>query len=193
MKGGDKVTLLDDAEIIELLNSRSEGALDALERKYGGTCMKTAMNILAQKSDAEECVNDAMLAVWNSVPPEDPSPLGAYIRRITRNIAVDRMRRETAQKRRTNYARAIDELAEAIGADDVSEAVDAAELTGEINEFLARLDAEARIMFVRRYYYGDAVKDIAKRLSLPARAVSVKLFRVREKLGEILKEKGYDV
>lgn len=187
------MTLLDDAEIIELLNSRSEGALDALERKYGGTCMKTAMNILAQKSDAEECVNDAMLAVWNSVPPEDPSPLGAYIRRITRNIAVDRMRRETAQKRRTNYARAIDELAEAIGADDVSEAVDAAELTGEINEFLARLDAEARIMFVRRYYYGDAVKDIAKRLSLPARAVSVKLFRVREKLGEILKEKGYDV
>ena len=182
-----------DEKILELLKSRSEHAIRELERKYGGTCMRVALNITASHQDAEECVNDAMLAVWNSVPPEEPDPLGAYVCRITRNIAVDKMRRETAQKRRTNHSAALDELADGIGVDDVSESLSASELTAEINGFLARLDAESRIMFVRRYYYGDAVRDIAKRLRLPARAVSVKLFRVREKLGEILKEKGYDV
>lgn len=182
-----------DKHILELLKSRSEHAIRELERKYGGACMKVALNITASHQDAEECVNDAMLAVWNSVPPEEPDPLGAYVCRITRNIAVDKMRHETAQKRRTNHSAALDELADGIGVDDVSESLSASELTAEINGFLARLDAESRIMFVRRYYYGDAVRDIAKRLRLPARAVSVKLFRVREKLGEILKEKGYDV
>ena len=184
---------MEDSKIIDLFLARSESAVEELQRKYERDCMRTAQNVLSSRADAEECVNDAYLAVWNRIPPEIPDPLGAYVCRITRNIAVSRFRRETAEKRRTNYARALDELTETLGGDEVEDAMSASVLANEINEFLARLDTETRIMFVRRYWFGDSVTDIAKRLRLPARAVSVKLFRARERLRGALEKKGYRI
>ena len=151
------------------------------------------MNILGDRMDAEECVNDAYLACWNSIPPESPQQLLLYVCRIVRNISISRHRKNTASKRKcTKYDKALDELEVCLASPDTVEgAVSEEALSKEINSFLERLDAETRVMFVRRYYYSDTISDIAKITRMSNNAVSLKLFRAREKLREYLTERGY--
>ena len=143
---------MDDEKIIELFFARSEQAIAELAEKYGSVCGRVAENILGSRADAEECVNDAYLAVWNAVPPVRPDPLGAYVCRIARNLALKKYRANTAAKRNSAYDIALDEIADCFpSASSVEDEMEAKEVAAHIDRFLAGLDGENRMLFVRRY------------------------------------------
>ena len=182
---------MEDREIIKLFNERSEQGVIELSKKYGRLCRKIALNILQDESDAEECVNDAFLCVWNLIPPEDPDPLRSYVCRVVRNVATDRYDKKTAQKRNSSYDVALHELDECIeNGESVEKAIADKELSEIIDNFLAGLDKTSRVMFVRRYWYSETVGAIAKRVNRTPHAVTLKLARIRERLKTHLIEKG---
>ncbi len=182
---------LEDSKIVDLFLERSEHAIEALSEKYGALCFKLANNILNNRQDAEECVNDAYLGIWNSIPPHDPKPLVSYVCRIVRNCAVSRYHWLTAAKRNSIYDVALDELENCFATGGtVEEAFDARRTAVLIDRFLRALDRDSRVMFVRRYYYADSVSDIAKRLGTGSHQVSVRLYRIRVKLKKYLIREG---
>lgn len=182
---------MDDKKILKLLWERAESALDALAKRFGKRLMATAMNILGIRQDAEEAVNDTYLAVWNTIPPNRPEPLEGYVYRTGRNISLDRLKHNTAQKRDGRYDVSIDELANCIPAAALEETVDARELGRAINRFLGTLSVENRALFLRRYWFGDPVQEIAGDLRLRQNAASVRLGRLRTQLREYLVKEGY--
>ena len=185
------MTHLEDAQIIDLFFERSEQAIEELDKKYGNAVRQTASNLLRDRQDAEECANDAYLAVWRNIPPQRPDYLGSYVCRIVRNLAVSRLRSESAAKRNRNLDLVLDELAECIPsrADPQAE-IEAKELTAAISCFLSALDYDDRYLFVRRYWYADPVKDIAAAMHVRENRLSVRLFRLREKLRKTLLKEG---
>lgn len=182
---------MEDQKIIKLLWERTESVLEALERKFGERLMATAMNILGVYQDAEEAVNDTYLAVWNTIPPRKPDPLAGYVYKTGRNISLDRLKYLTAEKRDGRYDLSIDELANCIPAPALEETVEARELGLAINRFLGKLSADNRALFLRRYWFGDDLKTIAKDLDLRPNAASVRLGRIRTQLKEHLIKEGY--
>jgi RNA polymerase sigma-70 factor (ECF subfamily) len=184
--------MLDDKEIIDLFYARSEQAIIELSAKYGLVCQKVARNILNNNLDAEECVNDAYLGAWNTIPPQKPNPLLTYICRIVRNLSIMKYHANTAVKRNSYYDVVLDELEECIASSGmVEEEMTAKELSVAIDCFLDTLDQENRVMFVRRYWYSDSISDIAERIHVSNNNVSVRLLRTREKLRNYLKKEGY--
>ena len=184
---------MDDSGIIELFFERSEQAIAELSRKYGGIIKKLAENILRDKQDAEDCVNDTYFDVWNAIPPQRPGSLTAFVCRIARNISLDRFRKNSSQKRGA-YAVCLDELAECVSSKETVETqFAAAELTKHIEEFLDTLGETNRLIFVRRYWYIDPIKDIAAASGLSGGAVRTRLTRLRARLKEYLTERGVDV
>lgn len=181
---------MEDRQIIALLWQRSEAAIQALTEKFGHRLQRLARNILPNPWDAEECVSDTYLALWNTIPPQQPDPLAPYALRVCKNIAVSRLRTQTTQKR-SGYEIALDELSEAIGAQTLEEMVSARELGRAIDRFLDTLSTENRVIFLRRYWYGDSIADIARRVSLSENTVYVRLSRSRTKLRQYLKKEGY--
>ncbi|MBR5343187.1 MAG: sigma-70 family RNA polymerase sigma factor [Oscillospiraceae bacterium] len=182
---------MEDSQIVALFHERSEQAIAELDRKYGAAVRKTAANILNDRQDEEECVNDTYLGVWNSVPPQKPDPLLSYVCKIARNLAVKKFHARSAQKRNSAYDLALDELEECIpSALSVEDELAAKELSAAIGRFLDTLGYEDRFCFVRRYWYADAVSDIAEMTHSGSHRVSVRLFRTREKLNRYLKEEG---
>ena len=182
---------MDDKKIIELFFERSEQAIVELQSKYGRILKKLAFNILGSDGDAEECLNDAYLAVWNTIPPERPDVLSSYVCRIARNIAINRYRMNTATKRNGTYSVALDEIEQIIPSPSrIEDELDEKELSDAINGFLGTLDKESRVMFVRRYWHCDPIEDIAALFHTSRHAVSVKLFRIRKKLRDYLIKKG---
>lgn len=185
------VNNLDDRKIIELFYERSEQAIVELSNKYGYACTKVADNILNNMQDVEECVNDAYLGAWNTIPPQNPNPLINYICRIVRNIAIKKYHFNTAAKRNSIYDVALDELENCIPAmSSVEDEINAIEVSKCINLFLETLDKENRILFVRRYWYSDSIADLAKLFCTSKHNVSVRLSRTRDKLKRYLIEKG---
>lgn len=189
------VSGLTDREIISLFNARNERALAAVSEKYGSTCFGIAKNILKNAQDAEECVNDTYLKVWESIPPEQPESLCAYAAKVTRNSAIDRYRSERSEKRGGGEIPLIlDELAECVSDKDrnsVELAAERHELLAVINEFLETLPPKRRIAFVSRYCLCESIKSIAQRLGITQNNVSVNLGRTRKALVEYLRGKGY--
>ena len=182
---------MEDGQIIALFYERSEQAIAELDRKYGAVVRKTASNILRDPLDAEECVNDTYLGVWNTVPPQNPKPLVSYVCRIARNLSVKRFHANTAQKRNGSYDLVLDELAECIPSTlSVEDDYTAKELSAAISRFLDTLSYEDRFCFVRRYWYADAVSEIAAMTRSSSRRISVRLFRARERLHHFLKKEG---
>ena len=180
-----------DHEIIALFFERSERAITELINKYGAAIKNVASNILKDVQDAEEAVSDTYLTVWNRIPPAKPKYLGAYSCRIARNLSLKCFYVNTAQKRNRYYDVALDELEETIPALSTVESLyDAKELTPYLNQFVKELSREDRYLFMRRYWYGDKIGDIAKKLNIPDNKVSVRLFRIRKKLQEYLKKEG---
>ena len=180
-----------DHEIIALFFERSERAIAELIGKYGAAIKNAASNILKDAQDAEEAVNDTYLTVWNRIPPENPQYLGAYACRIARNLSLKRYYANTAEKRNSYYDVVLDELEETIPALATVESVyDAKELTRYLNQFLKGLSKEDRYLFMRRYWYGDKISDIADNLNITAHKASVRLFRLRQKLLILLKKEG---
>ena len=185
------MTQLEDKEIISLFFERSEQAIAERDKKYGAAVRKTASNFLSSRQDVEECTNDTYLGVWNSIPPKDPDPLISYVCRITRNLAVWKYHRNTAQKRNGQYDLVLDELEECIPATtNVETDYEAKELSAAISRFLDTLGYKDRFCFLRRYWYGDPVSEIAAMAHISGHRVSVRLFRTREKLHHYLKREG---
>ena len=185
---------VDDSKIVDLFWQRSEEAIANLAEKYGSICRTIAWNILKDRLDAEECVNDAYLGVWDSVPPHRPDPLSTYLYRIVRNRAVTRYHANTARKRNSHYDTALSELEECIASPvTVEDAYQGKELTAALDRFLGEQDEKTRVMFVRRYWYADPVKDIAKSFRMTPNAVSVQLLRTRDRLKSFLQKEGYSV
>ena len=182
---------MEDAQIVDLFFERSEQAIEELQKKFGAAVSKTAANILRSRQDAEECANDTYLAVWDSIPPHRPDPLGAYVCRIARNLAVSKLRSETAQKRDHSLDLVLDEMEDFLpsGA-DVEADYDYKETVEGINRFLSTLDYDDRYLFVRRYWFADSVQEIAAAMHLRENRVSLRLFRLREKLRKTLQKEG---
>ncbi len=180
--------LLNDTEIIELFWERSERAISALADKYDRLARSVAMNILRDRLDAEECVNDSYLGMWNSLPPKRPQVLPAFFSRITRNLALNRYRHNTAQKR---YA-IMEELTDLTStAPSPEEEINYA---GEIiSAFLEKQDKQSRVLFMRRYFMGESIRDAASFVGMTENAATVKLCRMRAKLKEILLKEGIEV
>lgn len=176
--------------ITDLLWQRSEAALSELERHYGKRLYRTALNILGTHSDSEEAVNDTYLAVWNTVPPKKPEPLAPYVFRVGKNIALTKLRDKTAQKR-SGYEIPLSELEECIGGPDLWESISAQALGEAIDAFLETLPEMSRVIFLRRYWFGDTVQDIAKKMGMTESAVSVRLYRTRDKLKTYLIKEGF--
>lgn len=183
--------IIEDQMIIKKLYERSEEAIKELSDKYGALCQGIANRILSNEQDAEECLNDALLAVWNTVPPEEPDPLSAYICRITRNISLKKYHANTAKKRNTHYDVALDELEECLaGGSSVEDEILAKELQQSMNDFLSKLKKADRVMFVRRYWFLETVSEIAGSIGRSNNYVTVHLHRSRKKLENYLKMKG---
>lgn len=182
---------MEDSGILDLFFERSEEAIRELDKKYGAAVKRTAANILRDRQDVEECVNDTYLGVWNTVPPQRPSPLVSYVCRIARNLAVNRYHANTALRRCGQYDLVLDELEECIPSGvSVETEIEAKELTEAINRFLHTISKEDRFLFVRRYWYGDSVSRIAAMTDSTANRISVRLFRIREKLQHRLMKEG---
>ena len=182
---------MDDSKIIELFFERSEQAIIELSNKYGAICSKVADNILNNRLDSEECVNDAYLGVWNTIPPQRPNPLLSYVCRIVRNLALKKYHENTAQKRNSYYDVALDEIADCIpAAFSVEDEIMAKEAAGVIDDFLETLDQQSRIMFIRRYWYADSIEEIAALFHKSKHYISVRLSRIRKALRQYLGKKG---
>lgn len=182
---------MDDSKIIELFFARSEQAILELSNKYGAICSKIADNILNNELDSEECVNDAYLGVWNTIPPQKPDPLLSYVCRIVRNLALKKYHENTAQKRNSFYDVALDEIVDCIPASfSVEDEIMAKEIAGLIDGFLETLDRQSRIMFIRRYWHADSMDELAELFHKSKHYISVRLSRIRKALGQYLKKEG---
>lgn len=180
-----------DKEIIELLFLRSERAISELDRKYGRICRKIAFNILNNLEDAEECTNDTYLGIWNSIPPESPDPLAAYVFKIAKNSALKKYRYNTAKKRNSHYDISLSELEDYIPAAETNGGTcGEEELKGVLESFLDSLDKKSRVMFIKRYWYSELVKDIAEEFGITENHAAVKLSRIRNKMKAYLEKKG---
>ncbi len=184
---------MDDAAIVALFWARDERAIPAAAEKCGVYCASIAGNILPDRRDAEECVSDTYLQAWNAMPPQRPAVLPAFLGRITRNLALNRLRSAAAQKRGGGEAEAVfEELQHIVSDRDTpADALDRQELVAVINDFLAALPETKRRIFVCRYWYFESVPDIAARFALSENRVSVTLHRLRAQLRRCLSERSF--
>lgn len=183
---------MEDEKIIELYFARSEAAISETARKYGAFFRCVSRNILRSEQDSEECVNDAYLKAWNSIPPQKPAKLQAYLARIVRNLSINRLKNLTAEKRGGGeYPLALAELEECISAGDtVGRECDRAELSAALERFLRDLPEEKRRVFLRRYWYFVPVKEIALQCGMSESKVKSMLLRTRNQLREFLEREG---
>ena len=181
-----------DKELLALFQARDQKALAETEKRFGGYCYTVAYNILGNAQDAEECVNDTLMRVWEAIPPAQPDDLYAYIAAITRNLARNRYKHLHVQKRGGAESElALDELVQMpASGESVEEQVDARGLGVALNRFLSTLPEKQRIMFVRRYWYGMPVNEVAAEQHLPKGTVTVTLMRIRKKLQSYLQKEG---
>ena len=188
-------SIMDDNRIIELLFERAETALNEVSHKYSRLYKGIIREVLSDECDIDECANDVLLAVWNTIPPNRPNSLTAYICKIARRIGINRLKYNTRQKRNTGYIVMLSELDDCLPAE---EPIDNSDERSEIiqsvlSDFLRDLDPETEILFVRRYMYFESVAELAQRFELDENRVSVKLYRARKKLKKVLEKEGIKV
>ena len=178
---------MDDSKILELYFKRSEDAISETEKKYGRYCQSIAYNILRDRGESEECVNESFFKTWNTIPPECPCNLAAFLGKIVRNTAFDKYVTKRRLKRGSgNTELILDELAECAGRDDVEKEIDRKEAGKAILDFLNTLDVQKRRIFILRYWYAMPVKEIAEKQNLKESNVKVILHRLRAQLKDEL-------
>ena len=182
-----------DEKIIDLYWARDEAAIHETDIKYHPYCGAIAIRILEDREDAEECVNDTWLHTWNAIPPERPGILSAFLGRITRNLSIDRYRARHAARRRTNMETIDLELADLEGRYHLDEQVEDRVIAAAISDFLRRTDQFSRILFVRRYWYMESIRDIAERYEVSESKVKSNLFSTRKALRQHLLEEGVSI
>ena len=181
---------MEDRDIVDLYFQRDEQAISLTSSKYQRYCMQIAMNILENREDSEECVNDAYLAAWNSIPPNRPERLSAYLGKLTRNLSLNRLKSMKASKRGGGeFALSLDELE-----DCVAENIDDTEQLGKyISEFLFSQPKDVRQVFVRRYFYSDSIADISKLFGMSESRIKSMLHRTRQRLQSFLAERDINI
>lgn len=180
---------MEDEKIIDLYWDRDQTAITETEQKYGRYCGRIAQNILHDAEDSKECINDTWLRAWNSMPKERPAILSAFLGAITRNLSLDCYRRKHSAKRGGGVMPCIyDELHGCVGGEEPSCHVEQGELVAALNRFLAGMDKENRVIFVRRYWYMDDIHAIALQLKVSESKVKSSLFRTRKKLHVYLEQ-----
>lgn len=184
---------MEDLQIIELFWNRDDGAIPAVQEKYGAQLQHLANQLLQSGQDAEECVNDAYLNVWNAIPPERPRCLYAYLARVCRNLALDRLDWRNARKRRAEVVSLTLELENCIPDSRREQQPSGRELGTALTAFLQRQPREARLVFLRRYWYGESIRDIARRYGFTESKVKTTLLRTRNRLRAYLEKEGIPV
>ena len=183
---------MNDKTIIDLLFERSEEGLSLLTDKYKGLAVKLLSEILTDRSDVEECFNDLLLAVWNSIPPARPNSMTAYVCTLTRRIGINRYKFNHRNKR-DSYQLLLSELDEAIP-DPASENVTQNEAVVEVlNRFISTLEPEGRVLFLRRFVYFESVTELAARFGMTENAVSSRLSRIKKRLRKALREENIEI
>ena len=184
---------MEDRELVRLYNERNQKAISGTVSQYGSYCRTIAWNILSNREDTEECLNDTWLAAWNSIPPEQPVSMRAYLGKLTRSKAIDRWKYNHAQRRNSQVNAALEELADCIPSDsdsDPEQRLMGSELTACLRSFLLEQRELERQVFLLRYWYLMPEKQIAKRVGMTRGGVSAMLTRMRRKLKKYLKEQG---
>ena len=183
---------IDDKRILLMLNNRDEQALTVTAERYGALCRSVARDILGSEQDAEECLNDALLQIWNSIPPAEPENFCAYLLKIVRNAALDRYKSGRRSKRGGGQqTAALDELSELLPAsDNVLSELEQRELLAAITRFLQTLPQKQRDLFIRRYWRFSSFTDLARDFDMRENNVQVTLSRLRKKLKDYLREEG---
>ena len=185
---------MEDIQIVDLYWKRDERAIRETERKYGGYCYSIALNILSDTADAEECVNDAYHQTWNSIPPNRPKSLKAWLGKICRNLALNTWTKNHARKRYDGMELLLSELEECIpSSDSVEHGMELTEISDCISKWLRSLPAEDRVLFLRRYWNGDALGALAKERKVSAAKLTQKMYRLRNRLRKTLEEEGITI
>jgi len=184
---------MEDIKILELFHLRNERALAETDVKYGRRCRSIAFDILHNREDTEECVDDTYLALWNNIPPDCPNNFSAYIYRILRNLSLNKLQQRRAKKRGGGELElAIDELSQLIPASGTpQQTLEARELARAIDRFLATLSRDDRLIFLARYWLILSTETAARRLGFSGSKVRTSLHRSRKKLHKYLSEEGY--
>lgn len=184
---------MEDYQIVDLYWSRSENAIAQTEQKYGRMLTSISVSLVPTVQDAEECVSDTYLAAWNSMPDERPVYLGAYLSKIVRRLSINKYRSSHTAKR-GGVGELVEELTDCIPSDySLETEYDNQRLAEALNRFLLSLDEQKRYIFIRRYYYSDAVIDIARQTRASEGKVKTVLFRVRSALRKFLEEEGFAI
>jgi RNA polymerase sigma-70 factor (ECF subfamily) len=184
---------MEDHEIIDLLYARDELGLQHTQRKYDPLYRAILRQLLTDKADVDECCNDVLLSVWNSIPPHFPDHFPSYICRIARRVGIDRFRHNTRQKR-SGCTVLLSELQECIPAPNRLEVrLEATQLHQVLNHFLRELEPQTRVLFLRRYFYMESIKDLARRYEVSTNFVAVRLHRARIALRKLLEKEGIAV
>lgn len=181
---------MEDEKIIELFICRDERAVTAVKEKYGGLLLGVSKRLLRSSSDAEECLNDTLLALWNTVPQNIPDSLRAYSLRLMRNISLNRLQYDLAEKRSRNLGIPLSELETALPDGDALSALDRVDFSILLDGFLRQLNQEARVIFTRRYFFFDSISDIARDLKVSESKVKSSLHRTRARFKRYLSGKG---
>ena len=186
---------MEDSEIILRYWNRDESAIAATDEKYGTWLDKLAYNILNNREDSRESVNDTYLATWNSIPPHRPDVLRAFLAKLVRQISISRLRRNTAVKRGGGqYEPALEELGDCVsGGEDPQTRVELEELSKSISRWLYGQSEPVRTLFLRRYFYCDSLTDAAKHCAMSVSAAKSALHRARQSLRSHLEQEGYAV
>ena len=190
-----KEVRVEDKQIIDLYWRRAETAISETAKKYGRYCHSIAFNILHSREDSEECVNDTFFNAWSTMPPQRPSKFAAFLGTITRHLSLNRWEQYSAEKRgRGQVPLVLEELNDCIPAsENVEQVVDDLALTELLNRFLGTLSTDSRKIFMRRYWYMNTIKEIAKGYSMSESKVKMSLFRSRNELKQLLEKEGFDL
>lgn len=182
---------MEDSQIIDLYWARDQQAISASEEKYGRLCWTMAQNIVASPEDAEECVNDTWHRAWITMPPQRPGSLRAYFCRIVRNLSIDCWRRKKRRKRDEGLEILLGELEDCLpSAGDPASLTEQKEVAACVDRWLETLSREDRILFLRRYWYGDSVGELAQLNRRTPNDMAQKLRRLRLRLKAALEKEG---
>ena len=185
---------MEDAAIVQLYWDREERAIAESDRKYGIFCIRMAQNILNSSQDAEECVNDTWHRAWDTMPPQRPQLLRAYFAAITRNLSLNRWHKARAEKRGGGLDVLLSELEDCLpAAGSVEDAVESHELAQTIDRWLTGLALADRVAFLRRYWYGQRVDQVARQAGCSPNTMTKRLGRLRESLRRALEQEGISV
>ena len=184
---------MEDQDIIAGLFRRDDSALEELQKAYGAKLLRLAKRFLKSREDAQEAVNDAYLRTWQTIPPQRPEYLFAYVSQLCRHAALEKVDWLTAQKRSAPVVELTEELAQCLPDPAPEREAESRELGEALNGFLGTLDREKRGIFLRRYWYGDSIRDIATRCGAGESKVKTTLYRLRKDLKDYLEKEGISV